>query len=147
MRVKAKDGLDLISPPIGWTGVVRFIHITPRAFLPMRSMSAVTLIAGKGIEGDRYMTGEGFYSHLRNAGEQVTLFEFETLIALRRDAGVEFAPRLIHPHSKNQLQRNQTLTTSGLGRFGPVWPDFGCFFRPTPRPRFRNLNVPGYHLT
>jgi hypothetical protein len=48
-----------------WTGVVRYLHITPRAFLPMRAMPELRLIEGKGIEGDRYMIGreEGFYSH------------------------------------------------------------------------------------
>jgi hypothetical protein len=30
-----------------------------------RGVSAVTLVAGKGIEGDRDMISEGFYSHLR----------------------------------------------------------------------------------
>ncbi len=40
-----------------WTGFVRFLHITPRAFLPMREMPALTLVAGRGIEGDRYMSG------------------------------------------------------------------------------------------
>ena len=59
------NGAALISGQIGWSGVVSFLHITPRAALPMRAMSVVNLIAGKGIAGDRYMTGEGSYSHLR----------------------------------------------------------------------------------
>jgi MOSC domain-containing protein YiiM len=78
-----------------WTGFVRFLHITPRAFLPMRAMPAITLVAGKGIEGDRYMIGreEGFYSHKPEEGRQVTLFELETLIALKRDANIELGPQ------------------------------------------------------
>jgi MOSC domain-containing protein YiiM len=52
----------------------------------------VTLIADTGIDGDRYMRGEGFYSHLRKPGDQITLFELETLIALKREAGIELAP-------------------------------------------------------
>ncbi len=77
-----------------WTGFVRFLHITPRAFLPMRSVPAVTLMAGKGIEGDRYMIGreEGFYSHKPEEGRQVTLFELETLVALKRDARIGLGP-------------------------------------------------------
>src|SRR5882762_11807239 len=76
------------------TGVVRYLHITPRAFLPMHAMSELRLIEGKGIEGDRYMIGreEGFYSHKPEEGRQVTLFEFETLVALKRDAGIELGP-------------------------------------------------------
>jgi len=77
-----------------WTGLVRYLHLTPRAFLPMRSMPELRLIEGKGIVGDRYMIGreEGFYSHRPEEGRQVTLFELETLIALKRDANVELGP-------------------------------------------------------
>ena len=61
MLDKTTDGRAQTSVKLGWTGVIRFIHITSRAFLPMRSMAEVTLIAGKGIEGDRYLMKEGFY--------------------------------------------------------------------------------------
>jgi MOSC domain-containing protein YiiM len=83
-----------------WTGFVRFLHITPRAFLPMREMPALTLVAGRGIEGDRYLIGreEGFYSHKPEEGRQVTLFELETLIALKRDAKIDLGP---HEHRRN----------------------------------------------
>lgn len=79
---------------IAFRGVVRFLHITPRAFLPMRAMPHITLVAGRGIEGDRYMLGreEGFYSDRPEEGRQVTLFEIETLEALRRDAGIILGP-------------------------------------------------------
>jgi MOSC domain-containing protein YiiM len=78
-----------------WTGFVRHLHITPRAFLPMRAMPAITLVAGLGIEGDRYMIGreEGFYSHKPEEGRQVTLFELETLEALKRDAKIDLGPQ------------------------------------------------------
>ena len=82
---------------LGWTGLVRFLHLAPRAFLPMRAMESITLVAGRGIEGDRYMIGneEGFYSHKPEEGRQVTLFELETLVALKRDAGIELGPRRV----------------------------------------------------
>lgn len=77
-----------------WTGVVRHLHKVPRAFLPMRSFSELTLLAGKGIEGDRYMIGQetGFYSHKPEEGRQITLFEIETLEALSRDAKITLLP-------------------------------------------------------
>jgi MOSC domain-containing protein YiiM len=77
-----------------WTGVVRFLHKTPRAFLPMRGFSELTLVAGRGIDGDRYMIGQesGFYSHMPEAGRQITLFEIETLKALERDAQIALLP-------------------------------------------------------
>jgi MOSC domain-containing protein YiiM len=77
-----------------WQGIVRFLHKTPRAFLPMRSFPTLELIEGRGIEGDRYLVGHetGFYSHKPDEGRQITLFEMETLEALRRDHGVELFP-------------------------------------------------------
>jgi MOSC domain-containing protein YiiM len=92
-----------------WIGVVRFLHLTPRAFLPMRAMPEMRLIAGKGIEGDRYMIGreEGFYSHKPEDGRQVTLFEFETLIALKRDANIDLGPE---EHRRNVTVEGVPLT-------------------------------------
>ena len=85
---------DRLHVTTSWQGVVRFLHRTPRAFLPMRSFPELQLIAGRGIEGDRYLIGQeaGFYSHKPEEGRQVTLFEIETLEALRRDHGIELLP-------------------------------------------------------
>ena len=93
----------------GWTGVVRYLHITPRAFLPMRAMPELRLIAGNGIEGDRYMIGReaGFYSHRPEEGRQVTLFELETLIALKRDANIDLGPQ---EHRRNVTTEGVPLT-------------------------------------
>jgi MOSC domain-containing protein YiiM len=92
-----------------WTGVVRYLHITPRAFLPMRAMPELRLIESKGIEGDRYMIGreEGFYSHKPEEGRQVTLFELETLVALKRDANIELGPE---EHRRNVTVEGVPLT-------------------------------------
>jgi MOSC domain-containing protein YiiM len=103
--IDAHRDSDVAAVP-AWTGVVRYLHITPRAFLPMRAMPELRLIAGKGIEGDRYMIGreEGFYSHRPEEGRQVTLFELETLIALKRDANIDLGPQ---EHRRN-------ITTEGV---------------------------------
>lgn len=86
-----------------WTGVVRFLHTTPRAFLPMRAMPSLQLVAGKGITGDRYEIGNesGFYSDKPEEGRQVTLFEIEVLQALKRDYAIDFAP--------DEHRRNMTV--------------------------------------
>lgn len=75
-----------------FSGEVTHLHICPRAFLPMQSQEAITLVAGKGIEGDRYMLESGFYSDKPEIGRQITLFEIETLEALKRDFDLELAP-------------------------------------------------------
>src|SRR5260370_10975820 len=91
--IESKPSIEGTVVP-SWTGVWRYLHITPRACLPMRAMSELRLIESKGIEGDRYMIGreEGFYSHKPETGRQVTLFEFETLLALKRDHNIELGP-------------------------------------------------------
>jgi hypothetical protein len=103
----AKPASGAVVP--SWTGVVRYLHITPRAFLPMREMPELTLIAGKGIEGDRYMIGreEGFYSHKPEEGRQVTLFEYETLVALKRDHNIDLGPE---EHRRNVTVSGVPLT-------------------------------------
>jgi MOSC domain-containing protein YiiM len=104
--IKSEGSLNVIP---SWIGVVRYLHITPRAFLPMRSMPELHLIAGKGIEGDRYLIGreEGFYSHRPEEGRQITLFEIETLAALRRDAKIELGPE---EHRRNVTVEGVPLT-------------------------------------
>lgn len=71
-----------------WSGRIVSLHRTPRAFLPMGTFDALNLIAGYGIDGDRYATESGFYSHKPEIGRQVTFFEVETLEALERDHGI-----------------------------------------------------------
>lgn len=70
----------------------------------MRPLASAKLIAGVGIEGDRYATGRGYYSKTPRADRQVTLIEMETLEALARDHGIELAP--------DESRRN--LTTRGV---------------------------------
>jgi MOSC domain-containing protein YiiM len=79
---------------VSWTGVVRYLHIAPRAFLPMKSFPQLSLVAGKGIDGDRYRIGKetGFYSEKPEEGRQITLFEIETLEALARDSKITLLP-------------------------------------------------------
>ena len=67
-----------------WQGKLLHIHTSPAAGLNMESHKSVSLIAGSGIEGDRYQRGVGKYSEIEDIRE-VTLIEIETLEALKRD--------------------------------------------------------------
>ena len=91
-----------------WTGIVAHLHVTARAFLPMREQEAIELVAGRGILGDRYMLGveQGFYSEKPEEGRQVTLFEEEALEAIRRDYGIEMSPA---EHRRNVTTRGVAL--------------------------------------
>jgi MOSC domain-containing protein YiiM len=77
-----------------WSGIIRHLHLTARASLPMRAVSELTLTEGRGVDGDRYSLAlaTGFYSHKPEDGRQITLFEIETLWALRRDHDIELGP-------------------------------------------------------
>ena len=73
-----------------WEGKLLHIHTAEPAGMEMDERSKALCIAGVGIEGDRYATGRGYYSQRPDIRE-VTLIESETLVALRRDHGIDLA--------------------------------------------------------
>ncbi|MFV3077997.1 MOSC domain-containing protein [Niveispirillum fermenti] len=87
-----------------WSGTVHALHLAPRSFLPMRGQDQLVLLAGIGVEGDRYATGNGFYSDRPEEGRQVTLFEVETLEALARD----------HKVALSEADHRRNITTRGV---------------------------------
>lgn len=86
-----------------WEGRLEQIHIAPAASQPMQALREAVLVAGRGIEGDRYMLGTGTYSRHPDIRE-ATLIEAEALEALERDYRVTLLP---HEHRRN-------LTTRGV---------------------------------
>lgn len=83
-------------------GKLEHIHITPKGREPMIALAEANLIAGQGIEGDRYLLGTGTYSMKPEPGRQVTLIETEALEALARDHGIELTPQ---EHRRNLTVR------------------------------------------
>ena len=69
----------------GWRGEVVTIHVAATASAPMEARESVTAVAGRGIVGDRYFAGEGFYSYHPGPLREISLIEEETLEALERD--------------------------------------------------------------
>ncbi len=64
-------------------GRVVSIHIAPQGSAPMVSVPEARAVTGRGLEGDRYFLGTGFYSQRPSyGGREVTLIETETLEAL-----------------------------------------------------------------
>ena len=45
-----------------WEGRVFSLHIAPQAAAPIQSVAEVRAVPGRGLEGDRYFAGTGFYS-------------------------------------------------------------------------------------
>jgi len=91
---------------MAWDGMLEHIHITPAGRQPMQELTEARLIAGQGIEGDRYFLGTGTYAHKPEPGRQVTLIEVETLEALARDKGIELA---VGEHRRNLTVRGVPL--------------------------------------
>jgi MOSC domain-containing protein YiiM len=71
----------------------------------MQAQSRALLIAGLGIEGDRYALGTGKYSAFPDIRE-VTLIEQETLVALTRDHAIDLMP--------DEHRRNLTVEDTPL---------------------------------
>lgn len=95
---------------MAWTsGTLEFIHIAPAASYEMEALQEAVLIAGKGIEGDRYFKGVGTYSPKPDVRE-VTLIEIEALEALaRNDPPMQDGPIALEP-----VDHRRNLTTRGV---------------------------------
>ena len=90
-----------------WQGTLLSIHTTPAARAAMVAQDSASLIAGVGIDGDRYARGidTGTYSAIPDVRE-VTLIEIETIEALVRDHGIELP---LHEHRRNLTTRDVPL--------------------------------------
>lgn len=70
-----------------WQGQVVSLHIAPAASAKMQTVHEVRAVPGRGLEGDRYFLGTGFYSPRPSpGGREVTLIEIESVEALESDA-------------------------------------------------------------
>ena len=116
-----------------WEGQLEYIYITDRSSQPMQERPEAKLIAGVGIEGDRYATGQGFYSKTPRIDRQCTLIEIETLDAILRDHKITVLP--------GESRRN--LTTRGVPLNHLVGREF---YVGGVRLRGERLNVPCKYL-
>src|SRR3984893_10137060 len=90
-----------------WQGELLHIHVASKAAAPMDELPEARLVAGIGIEGDRYATGLGTYSKKHHLDRQVTLIEIEVLEAIARDRGIELVPS---EHRRNLTTRGVPLS-------------------------------------
>jgi hypothetical protein len=102
-----------------WSGELLHIHVAPAASYEMEELAAANVVAGRGIEGDRYFLGTGTYSALP-AVRDVTLIEIEVLEALaRNDPPLQDGPILLSPgdHRRNLTVRGVPLAHLVGARF------------------------------
>ncbi|WP_240157181.1 MOSC domain-containing protein [Pseudonocardia broussonetiae] len=79
-------------PERWWRGELLHTFLAEAAGVEMLECAGVRLVEGRGVEGDRYANGIGYYSHRPHEDRQVTLIEIETLEALARDHRIDLAP-------------------------------------------------------
>lgn len=87
-----------------WVGQVVAIQITSSAGEKMVSVQEVKAIAGKGLEGDRYLSQTGKFSDKPGPARQLTLIELESLEALQREDSVALSP----------LESRRNIVTRGV---------------------------------
>ena len=87
-----------------WNGQVMAIQITSSAGEKMVSIREVKAIAGKGLEGDRYLSERGKFSGKPGPARQLTLIELEAIEALQREDSIELSP----------LESRRNIVTRGV---------------------------------
>ncbi|WP_089940931.1 MOSC domain-containing protein [Candidatus Entotheonella palauensis] len=85
-------------------GTIEHIHIASEASKPMVSLLEAGVIAGRGIDGDRYASKTGTYSRNPTPGRHVTLIEAEVIEDITQRLGIPLAP--------HETRRN--VTTRGI---------------------------------
>lgn len=96
-----------------WQGSVVGIHIAPEASAPMEVVKEVRAVAGRGLEGDRYFLGTGYYSPKPGVGgREVTLIETEAVDALLSGIANAAGEKLGIAITPAETRRN--IATSGV---------------------------------
>ncbi len=73
-------------------GVLTEIWLTAEAAAPMRRVPTAQLLAGRGLEGDRYALGGGTWAQYPDLEKQLTLIDVADVAAVAADAGVPLTP-------------------------------------------------------
>lgn len=86
------------------SGTLLEIWTTPVAAAPMRRLPAARLVAGAGLEGDRYALGGGTWAQYPDLEKQLTLIDAADVAAVAAETGTALTP--------GDTRRN--LVTSGI---------------------------------
>lgn len=75
-----------------FAGTVVSLHLAGAAGQATRSVGSVEAVPRRGLEGDRYYLGTGFYSNRPAPDRELTLIGIEALEDLRRTYGIVLRP-------------------------------------------------------
>jgi len=85
-------------------GAVTAIWLTPGTAAPMQRVPSARLVAGRGLEGDRYALGGGTWAQYPALEKQLTLIDADDVAAVARETGATLSP--------GDLRRN--VVTTGI---------------------------------
>ncbi|SFP61745.1 hypothetical protein SAMN05660464_3708 [Geodermatophilus dictyosporus] len=74
------------------TGTLTEIWLTPTAAAPMRRVASARLLAGRGLEGDRYALGGGTWAQYPDLEKQLTLIDAADVAAVAAEVGAPLTP-------------------------------------------------------
>ncbi|MGY1702682.1 MOSC domain-containing protein [Geodermatophilus sp. SYSU D00766] len=74
------------------TGTLTEIWLTPTAAAPMRRVTSARLVAGRGLEGDRYALGGGTCAQDPDLEKQLTLIDAADVAAVAAEVGAPLTP-------------------------------------------------------
>ncbi len=94
------------------SGVLEAIFITAAAGMPMQRVPTIEAITGRGLKGDRYAEGRGYYSKADPC--EVTLIESEVLDLITERWGIAV---LAGEHRRNLVVRGLPLRELEGSRF------------------------------
>ena len=119
-------------------GTVEEIYITDRGSAPMERVDEVEAVAGKGLRGDRYMMGTGYWSTYDLC--QVTLIAAEDIEHIARETDLEITAG---QHRRNIITRglDMDLLVGKTFRVGEALLEYD---RPRPPCRYiQSITQPG----
>jgi MOSC domain-containing protein YiiM len=73
-------------------GVLTGIWLTSEAGAPMQRVPSARLLAGRGLEGDRYALGGGTWARYPDLEKQLTLIDAADVAAVAAEVGVPLTP-------------------------------------------------------
>lgn len=77
-----------------WHGTVAAICVAAEAAAPVQALPEARVVAGRGLEGDRYYRGEGTFSAaVPGPDGEITLIESEVVEAIAREQGIALDPK------------------------------------------------------
>jgi MOSC domain-containing protein YiiM len=86
------------------TGTLTGIWLTPAAAAPMHRVESGRLLAGAGLEGDRYALGGGTWARYPDLEKQLTLIDGDDVATVAAEVGTDLSP--------GETRRN--LVTTGI---------------------------------